>query len=185
MSGGHARQAGGLFDSPELSLAAKGLLAMLQQHPKGMTRQAIFQATSDPMTRIRDAAKELIAAGLVEIVVPSKGRQRRALDRLQLAVPAAVAPESEPLLARSAAYGRPQRDDLPEWLWPTPAWHPSRRVPRQHEQRPEPPRNAGLHGARELPQDVADPRPVPARGESGRERRARKAAPPTTQEDEA
>src|SRR6266536_515223 len=47
------------------------------------------------------------------------------------------------------------------------------------------PRNAGLHGARDLPQDVADPLPAPARGESGRERRARKASEPTTAEPRA
>ncbi len=142
-----ARQLRAVVASPELSLAAKGLLALLQQHPHGMTRQAIFEATSDPMTRIRDAAKELAAAGLVEMVVPSKGRQRRALDRVRIVDPPAVQPEPEPILSRSAAYGRPERHgDLPAWLWPSPAWHPA---------------TSGGDGA---PAPAATPKRRPARG---------------------
>jgi hypothetical protein len=51
-------------------------------------------------------------------------------------------------------------------------WYPERHHPAN-------PQNDGLHGDRELPEQVANALPVPASRESDRSRRARKRAPKT------
>jgi hypothetical protein len=111
-----ARQARVVFTSPELSLAAKGLLAMLLLHPAGLARQAIFAASSDAMPVIDQAVSELVAAGLVERVPASTSastsarRRDRAQSRVRLAQPSFL-PRSpaEPEAPFGRVYGRSGR----------------------------------------------------------------------------
>jgi hypothetical protein len=70
---------------PDLSLAAKGLLAYIVTRPPGavLTKAELFQASSDSMTAIEQAARELVRKGLVGSVA-GRGRGNRQSDGLSL-----------------------------------------------------------------------------------------------------
>jgi hypothetical protein len=56
-----------VFADPDLSLAAKGLLAVVLTRPQGARVSAadLFATSSDPMATITKACRELVRAGLV------------------------------------------------------------------------------------------------------------------------
>jgi DNA-binding IscR family transcriptional regulator len=64
--------------APDLSLAAKGLMAYVVTRPPGVviTKAELFQASSDPMPTIEQATRELVRLGLVG-TVPGRGRGNR------------------------------------------------------------------------------------------------------------
>src|SRR6266516_3427519 len=86
-----ARQVRGLLAIPELSLAAKGLLALLLCVPPGavVTRAALYGACGDSIARVDQAIGELTRAGLVTTVPPRKRGQGRANGGVTLTVPVA------------------------------------------------------------------------------------------------
>jgi hypothetical protein len=56
-----------VFEDPALSLAAKGLLAVVLTRPPGarVSQADLFATSSDPLTTIHKAARELARTGLV------------------------------------------------------------------------------------------------------------------------
>jgi hypothetical protein len=77
-----------LTAEPGLSLAAKGLAAfVLCRPPRPISFAELFRSTSDPMPMISGAARELLAAGMVE-PVPPRRRGDRASGGIVLRQPA-------------------------------------------------------------------------------------------------
>jgi hypothetical protein len=79
-----------LTAEPGLSLSAKGLACyLLSRPPRPVTYGELFSATSDPMSLIHYAARELEAVGMVTRV-PGRGRGRpRDTSGIQLVTPTA------------------------------------------------------------------------------------------------
>jgi hypothetical protein len=77
-----------LTAEPGLSLGAKGLAAfLLSRPPRTVTREELFRSTSDPMSLIDYAIRELVAVGMIE-QVPGRGRGRpRDTSGVQLRAP--------------------------------------------------------------------------------------------------
>jgi hypothetical protein len=76
-----------LTAEPGLSLAAKGLAAFVLSRPRRpITFVELFRSTSDPMPMISGAVRELVKAGMVETVRPTK-RGDRSTGGIQLRQP--------------------------------------------------------------------------------------------------
>jgi hypothetical protein len=61
-----------VFEDPDLSLAAKGALAVILTRPPGtrVSREELFASSSDPMAVVAKAVRELACTGLVGTVPP-------------------------------------------------------------------------------------------------------------------
>jgi len=93
-SHGRTRTAGlaelrGVLADPSLSLAAKGVLALVLTRPPGavITRATLFESNRDPMTVIDAAVKELAQRGLVATVAPAKRNAPRRSGGIRLNPP--------------------------------------------------------------------------------------------------
>jgi hypothetical protein len=66
-----------LFEHPDLSLAAKGALAVILTRPSGarVSPEYLFSSSGDPMTVVSKAVPELARTGLVGTARPAGRRQ--------------------------------------------------------------------------------------------------------------
>jgi hypothetical protein len=66
-----------LTGEPGLSLAAKGLAALvLTRPPRPISMAELFRISSDPWPMIRGAVKELADAGMVNVIPPKRRGER-------------------------------------------------------------------------------------------------------------
>jgi hypothetical protein len=67
-----------LFEHPDLSLAAKGALAVILTRPSGarVSPEYLFSSSGDPMTVVSKAVPELARTGLVGTARPAAGSGR-------------------------------------------------------------------------------------------------------------
>jgi hypothetical protein len=73
-----------LFAEADLSFMAKGILAMLlSRPPRVITRAELWRSSSDAMTVVDDAIRELVRANLVSFV-PARRRGDRASGGIKL-----------------------------------------------------------------------------------------------------
>lgn len=63
-----------VFEDPDLSLAAKGALALILTRPPGarVSPEYLFSSSNDPMTVITKAVRELARTGLVGTAKPRR-----------------------------------------------------------------------------------------------------------------
>ncbi len=97
---------------PSLSLAAKGVLALVLTRPPGavITRATLFESNRDPMKVIDAAIKELAQGGFVATVAPAKRSAPRRSGGITLRQP--PPPEGE-VVPRGQVFGARERE-LPQ-----------------------------------------------------------------------
>jgi hypothetical protein len=112
------REVVGVLADPNLSLAAKGILAFVLTRPPGavVTRAELFESNRDTIAVIDAAIKELAQGGFVSTVSPAKRSAPRRSGGIRLHEPP---PPEGTLNPRGQTFGagQPEPPTTPAALW--------------------------------------------------------------------